>query len=97
MATFGKRHDAEQEQLERLAGGGTIRTALAFCVIGLLAAMAMAPILSDGTQHLAGLVKSNIPNQIDARVTGSVNSGSQLPQETRPGRTVRYTIRRSVM
>ena len=94
MATFGKRHEAEQEQLERLAGGGTIRTALAFCIFGLLVAMAMVPVLSDGTQHLAGIVNPGLSDPIDTTVTGSVKNTAQRSQQQG---TVRYTIRRSVM
>lgn len=90
MAGFGKRreHVREEEQVDELTGFSTVQVTVGFCVLGLLGALFLTPILDSGAQRLAGAAESLSPGGFDRTVTGSIN---------KPSRTKRYTIRRSVM
>ena len=96
MAGFGKRQAEQQEQLEQLVGGGSLRSAFAFCVLGLLAAVFLAPMLNSNTQQVATIEDKLLPDNIDRTVTGSVEADQSQATPPRNG-TVRYTIRRSVI
>ena len=74
MAGFGKRQAEQQEQLEQLVGGGSLRSAFAFCVLGLLAAVFLAPMLNSNTQQVATIEDKLLPDNIDRTVTGSVEA-----------------------
>ena len=94
MATFGKRRIAQQEEIDLLTGGTTLRMAFVFGLLGLVAALALAPALNSGTINLASLTGAET-NQIDTTVTGSVEQSStkiELPSGTK-----RYIVRRSVL
>ncbi|MGI9365418.1 MAG: hypothetical protein ACR2O8_09575 [Rhizobiaceae bacterium] len=96
MADMPPGNDAEQEQLERLASGGALSSALLFGILALVAAFILAPVLDSGTQHVANLPQGDGVNPIDATVTGSVSP--QLGQQpTAESGKIRYTIRRSVI
>ena len=88
MADLKRRHEAEKQQIEGLMGLSSLRTALGFSVLGLLAALFLAPVLESGTQSLAWFANGGSNSPIDQTVTGSVD-------ET--GGTRTYIIRRSVM
>jgi len=97
MARTGNRRDDEQLQMENLLGSPTLRTALGFSAIALLAALILAPALDTGSETLATLGDDDLPNQIDRTITGSIAPPDQ-PTVTRPnGQSVRYTVRRSVL
>lgn len=96
MAGFGKRQTEQQEQLEQLVGGGSLRSAFAFCVLGLLAAVFLAPMLNSNTQQVATIQDELLPDNIDRTVTGSIEADETQVAPPQNG-TVRYTIRRSVI
>ena len=96
MASFGKRQEAQQQQLDQLVSGGSLRTALAFGALGLLAALILAPALDTQSQDVARMSDDDLPAGIDRTVTGLVQPASE-PTAIPPNGTVRYTIRRSVI
>jgi hypothetical protein len=96
MASFGKRQDAQKEQLDQLVSGGSLRNALAFGALGLLAALVLAPALDNRPVSLATISDDDLPIGIDRTVTGSVRPAAD-PVVEPPQGTLRYTIRRSVV
>jgi len=95
MASFGKRREAQQEEIELLTGGSTLRLAFVFGLLGLVTALAVAPALNNGTLDLASFKDDQLPTQIDRTVTGSVETAPDAIKM--PTGTSRYTIRRSVL
>ena len=96
MARYHKDLDQEQQQIEKLVTGGAVRTALAFGVLGLLAALILTPALDNGSVNVAARSVDDLPGDIDRTVTGSITP-SAAPEANRSKGTVRYTIRRSVI
>ena len=80
-----------QDQIHGLSGIPTVRLALGFCTLGLLAALFLTPLLDTAAEKLAGLGADEERVGIDRTVTGSVT-----PTQ-RTDRPRRYIIRRSVM
>ncbi|MEP1205726.1 MAG: hypothetical protein ABJM29_11985 [Rhizobiaceae bacterium] len=95
MANFGKRREAQREEIEQLNGGGVLRMAFVFGILGLITALALAPALNDGSIDLAFFADENLGSPIDRTVTGSVQPAEGAV--SLPDGTSRYTIRRSVL
>lgn len=96
MARYEKDLDQQQQQIENLVGGGALRSALAFGVLGLLAALILTPALDNSSVDIAASSDDDLPGGIDRTVTGSISPGT-TPEVAPPKGTVRYTIRRSVI
>ena len=89
-------HDAEEKQLEQLASGGALSSALLFGLLALVAAFILAPVLDSGNQQVANMDSCDGVNATDTTVTGSVSSQSGQQPSAGSG-PIRYTIRRSVI
>ena len=96
MAGFGKRHIEQEEQLDRLIDGGSVRTALGFGVLCLIAALVLTPALDNRAPQVATISDEDLPAGIDRTVTGSIKPAAEVAPQPPKG-TLRYTIRRSVV
>ncbi len=88
MAGLKDRHEAEKQQIEGLMGLTSLKSAIGFSVLGLLAAILLVPMVQSGSQTLAWIGNGGSDRQIDSTVTGSVDEESG---------TRTYIIRRSVL
>lgn len=95
MANFGKRRDAQQEEIELLTDGSVLRLAFVFGLLGLVMALALTPALNSGSIDLAAFTNDDPSNQIDRTVTGSISANAGEIKV--PDGTKRYIIRRSVL
>ena len=96
MSDLGARQQEQQQQIEGLLGMPTVRSAIGFSILGLLAALILAPALNNGSKSLAEFDDDVPPEQFDRTITGSIDSTDRPPVYRPSTGTVRYTIRRSV-
>ena len=84
MALFRKRKKTIEDELDP-AGIGSVQAAVGICILGLVGALMLTPLLDSGAQKPVTVANSG--QGIDRTVTGSVTKKSGVK---------RYIIRRSV-